>query len=180
MGEVRFSAYHGTDKAYLNSIISNGFEYKPNKEHWLGNGIYFFIEYDLAKWWTMIKHPGFGNSIDIPVIIKVELRCDIDYIVDLRLLEDYNWIYERYDDFHSCLLKNGSLELSINQLRCAFFDWLKEEYGIKIIVAGFQKKSSSYLKGNLLSTLKIPYVEYQVCVYDESVITIISPTKEGR
>lgn len=172
MKEVEFNAYHGTDQKYLHSITINGFKCKENDEHWLGNGIYFFIDYDLAKWWTLIKHSKFGNNVDTPVVIEVELSCDSDDIVDLRVLENYNWIYKQYNEFHRNLLCCGSHKLTSNKLRCAFFDWLKEEYDIKVIVAGFQKNSPSYLQGNLLDVFNIPYVEYQVCVYDASIISI--------
>lgn len=95
MKEVEFNAYHGTDQKCLHNITIDGFKCKENDEHWLGNGIYFFIEYDLAKWWALIKHSKFGNNVDTPVVIEVELSCDSDDIVDLRVLENYNWIYKQ-------------------------------------------------------------------------------------
>ena len=39
MGQTKIIAYHGTDQSVVNDIMRNGFRCKPNKEHWLGEGI---------------------------------------------------------------------------------------------------------------------------------------------
>ena len=52
-----------------------------------------------------------------------------------------------------------------------FFDWLREEYDVQLTIAGFNKKHSSYLNGKL-DNFNIPYIEYQVCVYDNSICSI--------
>ena len=63
MKDVNFNAYHATDQKCLDGILKEGFICKPNKEHWLGNGVYFFIEYELALWWSSTKHKKYGEKI---------------------------------------------------------------------------------------------------------------------
>lgn len=171
MEVTKITAYHGTDNKYLHSILNDGFQCKTNDEHWLGNGVYFFIEYELAKWWATNEHKNFGNTITNPIVIESEITYDRDYVIDLRLLEDYNWIYQQYCEFHHYLLENGADKITGKKLRCAFFDWLREEYDVQLTIAGFNKKHSSYLNGKLYN-FNIPYIEYQVCVYDNSICSI--------
>ena len=40
---ICLEAFHGTDNRYVASILKSGFICKPNKQHWLGNGVYIFI-----------------------------------------------------------------------------------------------------------------------------------------
>jgi len=44
--------YHGTDNSNVNSIKNNNFKKREDNNHWLGNGLYFFID-------------GVGESPDI-------------------------------------------------------------------------------------------------------------------
>ena len=134
MEVINTTAYHGTDKKYLNNIISKGFEIKNNDKHWLGNGVYFFIDYSLAEWWATNKHKDFGHNITEPTVIEVELTYKQDDIVDLKVLKDYNWIIEQYNDFHKKILEMGTKKIKIEKLRCVFFDWLKNEFDLKLII----------------------------------------------
>ena len=40
---IILEAFHGTDIRCVDSIIKTGFICKPNKQNWLGNGIYFYL-----------------------------------------------------------------------------------------------------------------------------------------
>lgn len=49
------TGYHGTSSNYAESIEKHGLD--PDKthtrpDHWLGQGVYFFEDSDLAKWWA--------------------------------------------------------------------------------------------------------------------------------
>lgn len=179
MKDVNFNAYHATDQKCLDGILKEGFIYKPNKDHWLGNGVYFFIEYELALWWSSTKHKKYGEKIKKPIIIEANLNCNNDCVVDFRLVKDYNWLSQRYDEFYKEILDNGCNEITDNQLRCLFFDWLKTEYDIKIVIGGFYKNhKSKYLHYILPDSFCLPFIEYQVCVYDNSVLSIKNVLKE--
>lgn len=50
--------YHGTKAKNVNPILKNGFIIAPKKDgdnHWLGHGIYFYSDYELADWWARTK-----------------------------------------------------------------------------------------------------------------------------
>lgn len=38
------NACHGTTRENAKSILNNGFAYSLGNEHWLGDGVYFFVE----------------------------------------------------------------------------------------------------------------------------------------
>ena len=53
MGNVlKLQVYHGTEFEIAQKICKEEFICKKNLEHWLGNGIYFYLDKPLAKWWT--------------------------------------------------------------------------------------------------------------------------------
>lgn len=175
MEVTKITAYHGTDNKYLHSILNNGFQCKTNDEHWLGNGVYFFIEYHLAEWWAMNEHKDFGKNITNPIIIEVNISSSKDTIVDLRILDDFNWIAKKYDEFQDVIFQYGSTsnnKIDYRKLRCSFFDWINKSHGKKIIIGGFQKNNCNYINNKLPTQFRLPYIEYQVCVYDNSIINI--------
>lgn len=179
MKDVNFNAYHATDRKCLDGILKEGFIYKPNKEHWLGNGVYFFIEYELARWWYKTEHKNFGQKIKNPIIIEVTLNVDSDNMVDFRILNDYNWIAHKYNQFINEIFEYGTptQPINYNKLRCSFFDWISNAYKIKVVIGSFSKYKSSYLKSNLPIKFQLPYIEYQVCVYDNSIIQVCNYSK---
>ncbi|MBR3809179.1 MAG: hypothetical protein IKK46_02615, partial [Clostridia bacterium] len=65
---------HGTDASVVNDILKNGFIYKPNDEHWLGDGIYFFLDENLAEWWTTNPTKKSGMHIQILSYIKLKTK----------------------------------------------------------------------------------------------------------
>lgn len=47
--------YHGTCSKYRYSIEKNGLDpskCKHHDDHWLGQDVYFFDDYDKAMWWA--------------------------------------------------------------------------------------------------------------------------------
>jgi hypothetical protein len=52
---VELLGFHGTEYRNLNKIISNEFIPYKRLDHWLGQGIYFYENFDLAKWWVSKK-----------------------------------------------------------------------------------------------------------------------------
>ena len=55
MEEKTLVGYHTTDIDSLNSIMQNGFEMsEPMSKHWLGKGVYFFIDLYYAVEWKII------------------------------------------------------------------------------------------------------------------------------
>ena len=53
--EYEIVGYHGTTSSAQESIENHGLD--PNlvekrDDHWLGQGVYFYDDFDLAKWWA--------------------------------------------------------------------------------------------------------------------------------
>lgn len=68
--------YHGTKSSNVSDIISSN--------HWLGHGIYFFTDFELAEWWAKTKvekHNKKYHTKDKASVIKAEIQAD--KIVDL-------------------------------------------------------------------------------------------------
>ncbi len=162
-------AYHGTDEKYLNDILNMGFKIKENKEHWLGNGIYFFLDYEVAKWWSNSPTKRFGNNNEKPIVIKVNIVSNKENTIDTRYRKDYNELMEKYEKFTKEVLKKGQIvnNITINQLRCSFFDWLHSNYEVDILIVGFIKELK---QKDLVDKFKIPYSEFQLCVFNDNLI----------
>ena len=41
---IKMNAFHGTTQASAKGILSEGFAFSEGNEHWLGDGVYFFVE----------------------------------------------------------------------------------------------------------------------------------------
>lgn len=180
------TSYHGTYAHLVPCILKNGFRCRRNEEHWLGNGIYFFLDIELAKWWATGPTKSFGslsmnNSLksgnNKPAIIKALIDSNDVNTIDTRNLEHYQWLIDLYPDFEAAMKeKNPHFEkVDCRKKRCAFFDWLHSEYPIDIVIAGFIKmKKDNYDKiSPLYYNFRIPYIEYQLCVFDTGLIKSI-------
>ena len=69
-------AYHGTDYNIAELIVSHGFTFNRNPKHWLGNGIYLYQDYSLAKWWTTNPTKKFGSNVKERAIVFCNVNLD--------------------------------------------------------------------------------------------------------
>lgn len=92
--------YHGTDFSCGEQIVRSDFTYKKSKFHWLGNSVYFYLDFSLARWWTTNPSRVFGTKVSSPSIIKANINIDecSDGILDLRKLSDYDMFTNLYFD----------------------------------------------------------------------------------
>lgn len=180
MSEINFDAFHGTDKTYADSIIQEGFIFKPNDMHWLGNGVYFYLDYSLSKWWTTNPSSNFGSKIKNPAILKCSITVDNDYILDLRRLEDYTDFVNVYNKDFIPKTYDGTINLSsinnpkiMKRIRCSFCDYLHLRYDYKVLIGNFYLPGQPYLSKEHRTYAKvfdISYIETQVCVFDQQCI----------
>mgnify|MGYP002512725055 CR=1 FL=1 len=173
--------YHGTDLKYAKAIKANGFIIRPSKEHWLGNGVYFFEDKSLAEWWTTNPTLKFGSKITIPVILKCKIDVDKNDILSLKSLNDYKFFTEEYKTFLAKHKKDGTKKIPpISQLRCTFCDYLYESFEYKLLIGTFCKPNQPYLPkkyGKFFTKFDLPYIETQYCVFDKSVIKSVELLK---
>ena len=177
---IILEAFHGTDIRCVDSIIKTGFICKPNKHHWLGNGIYFYLDYYLAKWWTTNPTDKFGVNILNAAIIKCRIATKNNYVLDLRRLKDYTKFVDIYREeflpmlFHGELIAANNELIDTKTLRCTYCDYLNIKYKYKMIIGTFYIPTQPYMPtdyGEFFHTFNISYIESQLCVFDNSIIT---------
>lgn len=171
-GQKLITAYHGTDENCVNDILNNEFIVKHNKTHWLGNGVYFYLERSLASWWanSPTKRFGTGKKNTSPAIIKVEIKCPEEQLLDTRSPSQYDELVELYETFIGELMSGGTLINGIDEdeLRCSFFDWIVSNYEIDVFIVGFYRKRKD--DDDLRMKFRIYYNEYQLCLFNQSLI----------
>lgn len=170
---MRLLAYHGTDRGCAEKILQGGFRVKPSEEHWLGNGVYFYLDRSLAQWWTTRPTRKFGGEVREPAILECVLEPS-GKVLDLRRLDDYRWFAEEYAAVIAYLAEQAHVEqVSFKRLRCMFCDYLHKRYGVDLLVGTFHLPEQPYL--NMRCTpdfdkLCLSYVETQVCVFNQAAI----------
>lgn len=186
---LSLDAYHGTDLSNAESIMKSGFRCRPNKHHWLGNGIYFYMDYSLARWWTTNPTNKFGVHIKKAAIIKCKIYVNNEYILDLRRLKDYTKFAEIYrNEFLPFLFEGDLISLTENKvdtkrLRCTYCDYLNIKYRYKLIIGTFYLPNQPYMPteyGKFFDTFNISYIENQICVFDSNVISSMELVTEDR
>lgn len=169
--------YHGTDYQAAQQIKDGCFKTKQNLRHWLGNGVYFYLDKDLAVWWASRPSQRFGSTITNPAIITAKLNLSAGNVLDLRSLKDYRQIAKWYYEFSEIVCSYCANEEIIDseKLRCSFFDYLMKKKDIDIIIGSFTKKQPyrddpeiEYLEG-----VDLGYPEVQICVREDRQKTII-------
>lgn len=82
-------AYHGTGLSNYEEILeTQKFTFKKRNNHWLGNGVYFFIgDFNRAKRWAEGNRP---NKNTAPVVIEADFSFKSGELLDLDKSEDLN------------------------------------------------------------------------------------------
>jgi len=79
-------------KNALNILDNREFISQSKINHWLGNGVYFFVnDPDAAEWWGNMKSPNSG------AVMCTEIEIDESEILDLDTLTGANILNEFYD-----------------------------------------------------------------------------------
>lgn len=175
-------AYHGTDYNIAKLIITQGFTFNKNPEHWLGNGIYLYQDYSLAKWWTTNPTKKFGNNVKERAIVTCNICLDENKIINLLKLDDYcqfsnifeENFYPRYKEQHPINPPSWT------QLRCAYCDYLNLTYELDAIIGNFNKQDQPYLPpihNNEFDDFLLQYTEVQICVFNKNIISDIKIEK---
>ena len=107
----KIMGYHGTKKKFINSIVSDNFKLEEERKtdnHWLGHGIYFFSDYELAEWWAETKvnaqNRKYGNN-DQPGVIKAKICAN--NIMDLDNPSQLDKFVDFCEEIEQQLIKKG-------------------------------------------------------------------------
>lgn len=163
----KYDCYHGTGlKNYQEIVECGSFTFRPRKNHWLGGGVYFFVD-DIAKavWWARSNRPDKGTP---PLVLKVEIEFDIDELLNL----DYEEDLKKLNEFAEALLvalnanKTQLKDVDLHEWQCklleAFLSKNPQYSGICRTFETTQEKGASGFQG----------LAKQLCIRDVTKIPI--------
>lgn len=163
---IRYQCYHGTGEANSTEILSSQvFEFKYRPNHWLGQGVYFFInDYEKAKWWAENNRP---NKKTKPVVLKCEIQLKESELLDLNIERDLKKLDDFATEFFESLKReNISIKFNdIHEKNCKLIDlFLNENKCYKAIHRTF---NSTNTKTN---SAGFQMLSDQLCITDQSII----------
>ena len=145
---MKETAYHGTCSKYRHSIESDGLDpdrCKYRSDHWLGQGVYFFDDYDKAMWWAnsiSSKNDNCGALIFTSIIEASDekvLNLDDNNQLDSFMTDTLNNLAEiEKECFGKMPIFNDK------NFRAVFFDYYKQKNNIAVIIGTFQKDIAGY------------------------------------
>lgn len=211
MGDNKiYTGFHSTSKDFAIEILSNGFKIpcidsedensKQEKffKHWLGTGVYFYEDVDVAKWWSSKPSKTFGADGEHMIL---QSSLSPKKVLDLRKVSAWKELIKDFDLFCKHIGKNLIVNLpdtipsdkdseeyknyidTKHQLRCMFFDWLHMASQIDMVIAAFNQEEFDYFDNGdykIETYLDLFYTEVQYCVYDPKVIQKTEKFKKGE
>ncbi len=76
---MRLVGYHNTEAVNVESIFQHGFICRYSNEHWLGQGIYFFADIDVAiNNIDMLEHVNDIKTIAVEIDVDDVAFLDLD------------------------------------------------------------------------------------------------------
>lgn len=181
---MRELGYHGTCTKYRNSIEQGGFDpakCKYRNDHWLGQGVYFFDDYEKARWWASNSSSQNGNCGG--VVFQSLIEADDKEVLNL---DDNNQLDCFFTETLSTLedVQNecpGKMPIfEEDNFRAVFFDYYKKRKGISVIIGTFQKDVAGYTtrrnseelkkQRKIMKIINIRFNERQICVSQKECI----------
>lgn len=161
---------------------TNGFQFQTRRDHWLGNGIYFFLDDKLkAEWWAQMavrkyesKNKGKKSS---PCVLYLEAKTDINKVIDLnveagqKLLDDFAE-YLKQQNIHINIPDDDDLsDVEKEHIsRCTLMDLLVESGGYVASCYQFPDRGKPYIFKDLKQYGIINNKGNQFCVYNQQII----------
>lgn len=180
-----FNCFHGTSSSNFD-LISNQkhFTFERRNDHWLGNGVYFFLD-DLQKanWWSSLylkKMNRIGQSTNIEACsLFVKARTSSDKVLDLNT-EKGQTIFLEFTNF---LKKNGISIKTKNgdnseiKVMCTIMDFLARDRKYDASCYQFPNESKPYLFKGLDVYGIMNNKGNQFCIYNQNIIDFSTLTK---
>ncbi len=146
---IVYDGYHGTNAESVESIQQNNFKESRGEHHWLGEGVYFFIEgissspFKDAKEWAIAS--AWNNDKKCHdykryAVLKAAIKFNQNELWDLTTddgQKQFNYIRENYirETIHNRLKKEGRRIRNEDNIDAAVIDHAKKTMGFKIIKA---------------------------------------------
>ena len=136
-------AFHGTTHESAKGILADGFAYSSGNDHWLGDGVYFFVDGvgyapdRAAELWAefraFIKHNQFCSLLVSSINIDDERFLDLTTYEGIRIL---NYIQLK------CVQKLASTGRGVGFVDGFLINFAREEMGLEIDVV----KGNEYIQ----------------------------------
>ncbi|MFK3811865.1 hypothetical protein [Bacillus halotolerans] len=180
MGNQKIVGYHGTFQNAVDNILEEGFKPKFRKNHWLGQGTYFYTEKKLAQWFitknakTDREKKQVNSSI---AIIKATIEEEDAKVLDLDSTDGVDLFYKCCDEHENTIRKFEFTEDEhIN--RCIILDLLTQLCDFNVVKKTFEARNHkpSYAKVNTgyfdrkVIPLNVHYKETQIRVQNQGCI----------
>ena len=149
--------YHGTCSKYRYNIEKNGLDpakCKHRDDHWLGQGVYFFDDYEKALWWASSISSQNDNCGGI--IFKSNIEAPDEEVLNL----DDN---KQLDAFMTETLKTLEEVKKLVLERCQYLRMLISELSF-LITTTKRNYSERELQKKIMDIIGIKFQERQICV----------------
>lgn len=178
--QITLNCFHGTIKHYADQVIQEKkFTIKRRDDHWLGNGVYFFInDREKAKWWSKeaSKRANFNEELKAIAGDTTEKVIYLETTLNNRELLDLDTEngQKRIKDFIDYLLKRKSRITGIvssgeeHKALCKILDLFAKTENVKATSYTFESNRKELFKG--LNRYGIVNRGRQLSVYDQTII----------
>lgn len=135
------TGYHGTASQNVESIKRNNYSIREDEGHWIGNGVYFFINgygqscIDLAEKWAIAE--SWNNNerkytYSLYSILKSNIYIYKDSVLNFRNHDSL----ELFNEYKENLKKTIDMHDYISELNdFKVIEHLKDKYDIDIVIA---------------------------------------------
>ena len=193
---VEMTGYHGTSSRHAESIAKHGLD--PEKthmrpDHWLGQGVYFFTAFDLARWWAYDIAGKPYNRGTFPIVYQALIQAPQEEILDLDNYKEYDLFLGRLLDVQKEIEQDARGRMPVfnpEQQRAVYFDYYRAMYGISVIMFTFSKDCAKYgtfrtgvdllQQKKLEKALGLAYHEKQICVSKKKCIKRVEMRYTGE
>ncbi len=178
----RYNCFHGTTRTVANIVKDTSkFQYNFRNDHWLGNGIYFFIEdYDKAKRWakTLARRERKSKASVISLVATIQRNKILDLDAEKERKDFYqfvldfiaaNPVIEGLDFTYTSSPSDENIDMNEAKLRCFMLDLIQKINNYDACKYTFVDDKLTYSLPNVNSSL-IRNNGVQLCIYNQSVI----------
>lgn len=164
--KITLGCFHGTKLENAKSIFSEQeFRFRPRPNHWLGNGVYFFVDDEYqAKWWAS-KDGHRGTNL--PAVLYFPLTISRNELLNLNSIRDLE-VLDRY--------ANDLLSIT-NHVLFKFENGDEHTFNCFLLDSFFMmQRQYKAVRRTFLSTKKaiglsrFAQLSDQLCVFDQSII----------
>lgn len=169
-----FNLYHGTTLDNLSKILeTQEFTFKPRIDHWLGSGIYFFVDdADKALWWSSMATKRLNKKVENRGILFIEdYKLKRNKLFDLDSEKDRNLMVNFLNNTPnrvSMKLESKDPTEKMIEARSKLIELIVDYHKMSAVKYTFHKENIK--SHNFLNRLNLSNNETQLCIVDTDTI----------